>query len=193
MLRSVFYDANVNGARWRKPYLGLETSSLVDADSQRFRSRRNRASDACLKYRWVPLEEPAPKTKRFFLGAMLATALLIAALPTAAQDFQKGMEAYRLGAFATALEHWKRLAEGGHAVAQNNVGTMYQLGEGVQQDLIEAAKWYRKAAEQGLVYAQSNLALMYFTGEGVGRNYTLAAKWYRKAAEQGNAQDQFSL
>jgi TPR repeat protein len=127
------------------------------------------------------------------MAAMIVIALMLATLPAASQDFQKGSEAYKRGAFATALDHWQRLAARGNAVAQNNVGTMYQLGQGTRPDPIQAANWYRKSADQGLVYAQTNLALMYLTGVGVGRNFTQAAKWYHKAAKQGNADAQFSL
>ncbi len=48
-------------------------------------------------------------------------------------------------------------AEQGYAIAQNNLGWMYQEGKGVQQDDAEAVKWYRKAAEQGNAEAQYRL------------------------------------
>ena len=40
-------------------------------------------------------------------------------------------------------------AESGEAKAQNTLGVMYALGNGVAQDFAEAIEWYRKAAEQG--------------------------------------------
>lgn len=40
--------------------------------------------------------------------------------------------------------------EQGQAEGQSNLGILYDLGQGVKQDYVEAAKWYRKAAEQGL-------------------------------------------
>ena len=93
---------------------------------------------------------------------LLATALAVMlALPVAAQDFQKGFEAYQRGDYATALWEWRPLAEQGDAVAQNNLGVMYENGQGVAQDFAEALKWYRKSAEQGYVVAQHNLGLMY--------------------------------
>jgi len=48
-------------------------------------------------------------------------------------------------------------AEQGHAIAQFNLGVMYDKGEGVEKDYDEAFKWYRKAAEQGDADAQYNL------------------------------------
>ncbi len=71
------------------------------------------------------------------------------------------------------------------AVAQHNLGYMYQHGEGVEENDVDAVKWYRKAAEQGLAVAQYNLGYMYDNGEGVEESDTEAVKWYRNAAAQG--------
>jgi hypothetical protein len=42
---------------------------------------------------------------------------------------------------------------------------MYNHGEGVARDLVEAGKWYRMAAEQGFAIAQHNLDTMYSDSE----------------------------
>ena len=63
---------------------------------------------------------------------------------------------------------------------------MYANGEGVSQDLHEAAKWYRKAAEQGDVDAQYNLGNMFRTGEGVLKDVVTAYTWYNIAVANGN-------
>ena len=39
-------------------------------------------------------------------------------------DFQKGLESYYKGDYATALKEWKPLAEGGYINAQYNLGIM---------------------------------------------------------------------
>jgi TPR repeat protein len=77
--------------------------------------------------------------------------------------------------------------------AQFNLGSMYNKGEGVQQDLKQAAAWYRKAAGQGYAKAQNNLGVMYRNGQGVQQDFKQAAAWYRKAADQGNAGAQYNL
>lgn len=74
----------------------------------------------------------------------------------------------------------KRAAEGDPA-AQFDLGTMYDVGEGVVRDLKEAAKWYRKAAEQGEVAAQYNLAIMFDSGEGVEKDIVKAYAWMATA------------
>ena len=91
------------------------------------------------------------------------------------------------------FEQTKANAEQGNAEAQYNLGWMYLKGEGVEQNLKEAVKWYRKAAEQGLAEAQCNLGLIYQNGEGVLEDDKEAVKWYRKAAEQGYAKAQWIL
>ena len=110
-----------------------------------------------------------------------------------AADFQTGLEAYERGDFATALREWRSLAEQGHAVAQNNLGALYDNGEGVPEDDVEAVKWYRKAAEQGYALAQFGLGRMYGSGRGVPQDDAEAVRWYRKAAEQGDVLAQFLL
>jgi len=87
----------------------------------------------------------------------------------------------------------RRLAEHGDAVAQNNLGALYDSGLGVAQDYAEAAKWFRKAADQGSAVAQNNLAILFDDGKGVTQDYAVAASWYRKAAAQGLGAAQFEL
>ena len=111
------------------------------------------------------------------LGFMLAA-------PTWA-DYQAGVDAYERGDYETALKEWRPLANQGLAVAQNNLGWMYDQGEGVAQNYAEAMKWYRLAADQGLAAAQNNLGAMYINGEGVRRNYVQGYMWLSLAAKQG--------
>jgi TPR repeat protein len=64
---------------------------------------------------------------------------------------------------------------------------MYDKGEGVRQDYVEAVKWYRLAADQGRAIAQCALGGMYAAGAGVPQDFTKAARLFKLAAEQGNA------
>ena len=72
---------------------------------------------------------------------------LLLGVPSYSADFNKGLTAAQSGDFATALKEWKPLAEEGNAVAQNNLGLMYDNGWGVPQDDKEAVNWYRLAVE----------------------------------------------
>ena len=61
----------------------------------------------------------------------------------------------------TLLMVLPRLAAGqGHAVAQYNLGVMYENGRGVRQDYVEAIKWYRLAADQGQAEAITSLPIL---------------------------------
>ena len=84
-------------------------------------------------------------------------------------------------------------AETGDAVAQNDLGSRYYAGRGVERDDAEAARWIRLAAEQGYAPAQYNLGLLHFRNRGVAGNDAEAARWYRAAAEQGYAPAQAGL
>jgi hypothetical protein len=59
----------------------------------------------------------------------IAAVLSLAFTPLAAQDFQKGWDAYNAGDFATAIQEWTPLAVAGDASAQYNLGVTYRSGE----------------------------------------------------------------
>ena len=61
---------------------------------------------------------------------------------------------------ALDFDETKALADQGDAIAQYNVGFMYDTGNGVPENDAEAVKWYRKAADQGLAKAQFNLLIL---------------------------------
>jgi len=87
----------------------------------------------------------------------------------------------------------ERAADQGYALAQNNIGILYENGQGVPQDYTEAVKWHRLAADQGNAIAQLNLGFLYGNGQGVPQDYQVAVKWYLLAANQGNAIAQYNL
>jgi uncharacterized protein len=119
---------------------------------------------------------------------MLSSAAPVAAGPvedgTAA--YNNGAAAYNRGDYATASKHFRPLADQGIAAAQNNLGVLYENGQGVSQNYAEAAKWFRLAADQGSATAQFNLGLLYAKGQGVPQDYVLAHIWFNLSATQGN-------
>ncbi|MBH62810.1 MAG: hypothetical protein CL569_10280 [Alphaproteobacteria bacterium] len=82
----------------------------------------------------------------------LAVLVMIAAHPAHA-GWKEANAAYKRGDFATVLENFVPLAEGGDANAQYNVGMMYAQGNGVGRDDFLAMHWFRKAALQERVGA----------------------------------------
>jgi len=77
-------------------------------------------------------------------------------------------------------------AEQGNAIAQFILGSMYENGEGVAQDYIEAMMWYHKAAEQGDTDAQYNLGNLYDNENlGVAHDYVMSHMWFTIASVNG--------
>lgn len=126
------------------------------------------------------------------LPALFVLAMLLAACD-GTPDFERGLNAYNRGDYATAAGEWRPLAEQGDAAAQASLGGLYYSGLGVARDERQAASWYRRAAEQGQREAQFRLAAMYDQGIGVPPNYAEAARWYHAAATQGHAEAQYRL
>ena len=96
-------------------------------------------------------------------------------------------------AFAATVEELMARAQKGDAVAQYNLGVMYDNGRGVAQSDAEALKWYRLAADQGNPFAQFNLGVTYHLGQGIAQSSAEAVKWYRLAANQGDPLAQTNL
>jgi TPR repeat protein len=84
-------------------------------------------------------------------------------------------------------------AKAGNADAEFALGLLYDHGQGVPQDSVQAAFWYRKAADRGYAKAQNNLGILYANGDGIAQDYAQATTWWRKAADQGSAQSQNNL
>jgi len=91
---------------------------------------------------------------------LLTALVIIVSMGTAgavcAQDFDKGLRAYKAGDYATALKEWTVLAEQGDARAQFNLGMKYVLGNGVIQDNVYAHMWINIAASNGNAAALEN-------------------------------------
>ena len=89
---------------------------------------------------------------------------------------------------APNFEETMAAAKDGDAIAQYNLGVMYDNGRGVPENKAEAVKWYRKAADQGDADAQFNVGVMYANGDGVPENDIRAYVWWSMAKTQGNAE-----
>ena len=87
--------------------------------------------------------------------------------PTSAGSTSTGMVYGR--AISEVAAWYRQAADQDHLVAQLNLGLLYDNGQGVRQDHVEAAAGYCKAAEQGNADAQFNLGGLYNDGQGVRR------------------------
>lgn len=95
-----------------------------------------------------------------------------------------------------AQDYLKKAAEMGDASAMNELGSMYEIGDGiVPQDMLEAISWFKKAARAGNESAMLNLGQWYEEHEDVyhQKQYEEAVEWYRKAMKAGNSEGMFRL
>lgn len=97
-------------------------------------------------------------------------------------NLEEIMIAYQNGDFTTALQGVVPLADAGHSGAQELLGIMYMMGQGVKQDHQKAFYWMKKAANEGRPLAEHYLGVMYYTGEGVeSRDNVMALVWLNMA------------
>ncbi len=127
---------------------------------------------------------PKAKLAGLALVAVLCAGFTLGLTAPAWAGWDEAEAAYQRGDYATAIRELRPLAEQGDGDAQNNLGIMYDYGQGVPQDDAKAVKWYRKAAEQGNAGGQYNLGVMYGKGQGVPQDYAQAHIWYNLAASR---------
>ena len=125
--------------------------------------------------------------RKILLGGALALLVCFAACqPTADEAFRRGLDAYQEGDYEKAREAWQPIAEAGHGAGQRNLGVVYFLGQGVEQDHAAAVQWFQRAAEQGTAESALKLAVMYANGHGIERDLVQAYQWARIARDQGD-------
>lgn len=86
---------------------------------------------------------------------------------------------------AEAATWFREAAINGLAVAQFNLGVLYETGMGVPEDQTRALLWYHSAAEQGFALAQYNLGRLYAFGQGIPQSDTESKRWFQRAANLG--------
>jgi len=110
------------------------------------------------------------KSLTAILCAFLLGASLQAQAQTTAEGFEDPTDQFRKALHylfgsqgeekspARAVDLFRDLAERDFAAAQHMLGTLYEKGDGVDQDLSAAWYWYQRAAANGFVSAQGRLA-----------------------------------
>jgi len=101
--------------------------------------------------------------------------------------------AYAQGDYAQAESIWSKQAEAGDGQAMNNLGVLYDLGQGVEPDLGRALHWFAESAKTGHPSGMSNYGRMLEQGRGIEPNPEEAARWFDLAARQGQPEAQYNL
>ena len=100
-------------------------------------------------------------------------------------SFEAGRVAGARKDYAEARRLYDKAAAAGYAMALNNIGGMYEGGEGVAKNYAESARWYGKAVAAGEPIAMVDLGWLYEHGQGVAQDLAEARRLYETAAKAG--------
>ena len=87
--------------------------------------------------------------------------------------------------FDMARKYFKKGLKNGSAMAMNNLGEMYRLGQGVTIDYLKAISLYKKAIEKEDEVAMFNMSEFYRDGLGVKKNANKEFEWMERSANSG--------
>jgi TPR repeat protein len=96
-----------------------------------------------------------------------------------------GLDLFNQGNYVQAFAALLPIAEAGDAEAQCLIANLYQVGWGVDRNIVLAIKWYEKSANQGYGVASNNLSEIFFAGENGSIETGKAMSWRGVAIEQG--------
>ncbi|MBQ4834966.1 tetratricopeptide repeat protein [Pseudoalteromonas luteoviolacea] len=92
-----------------------------------------------------------------------------------------------------ALRWYQVAAKNGSRDALNNLGMMYNNGDGVDIDYSRAKSYFEQAVELGSRLSFGNLGSLYELGKGVEQDYDKAVYWYQKGVDRQDAQSMHNL
>lgn len=90
--------------------------------------------------------------------------------------------------YTQAFKFYTKACDGGDMVACNDLGFLYQNGQGVKQNGAKALELHSKACESGYNFGCFNAAGMYYSGiAGVKRDFAKARSYAKKGCELDEA------
>jgi TPR repeat protein len=98
----------------------------------------------------------------------------------------EGMDAYKDKRYDLAHKVWMASAEKDDALAQYNIGMLYNTQSFHLSSKEKAYKWYKKSANLGYAPALLSLGDFYQNGIVVDKNTAKAIELYKKSAKQEN-------
>ncbi|MGO9021708.1 MAG: tetratricopeptide repeat protein [Syntrophobacteraceae bacterium] len=113
---------------------------------------------------------------------LLFMSVLVGFAGLAHAGFDDGTAAYDKGDYGRAYSEMRPLAERGEAPAQFYLGVMYENGQGVPKDYVQAHKWFELAAAQGDSEARKRMDLLAekMTPAQIAEAISLARDWKPK-------------
>lgn len=88
---------------------------------------------------------------------------------------------------------YRSAQEPGLPDTQLKLGKVYEIGEEVTRNPMEATHWFTKAINQDIKYAVKIGNLYYYGLDKITKDYTKAREWYQKAADQNNPEAQWRI
>ncbi len=100
-----------------------------------------------------------------------------------ASSYEEAMKLYDERKYEEAFKILLKLADNGDPKAQNDVGIMYETGQGVKANFKVASKYYSDSAQRGFAEGQCNYGLI----KKAQKKYNEAVSLFQKSADQGNS------
>lgn len=116
-------------------------------------------------------------------AATTGTEYSIADVPEGSVTAAAGWKAFEDGQYEQALGIFKSLGEAGDTNMQVIVGNIYDYGQGVPQDDVQALQWYLMAAERGNGKGQYQAGVLYYRSQSVPQDLIESYRWLTLAAE----------
>ncbi len=104
----------------------------------------------------------------------------------------KAYAVFKMGQYDEAKKMWEELAKKGNTTALINLANLFEQGNGVKKDRIEALKYIKKAAKLNDERAQYELGIEYEKGIYLKRDLNKAEYWLKKAAKNDSSQAQLA-
>jgi len=102
-------------------------------------------------------------------------------------EIEQARDLMEEGKFEAALAELWPAARSGNADAEELIGVMYALGQGVEKDPVRAFEWYLRSAMKGHPGAQSGVGWYYEVGLGMpAPDLVRAYMWYVLSAIGGD-------
>jgi len=100
---------------------------------------------------------------------------------------------YALQDLPQAIHWFEQAGKQGHALANYELGDIYEHGVHGDKDLAKALNYYSRSAAGGYDKAQVRAAFLLDSGQGNARNYKAAFDFLKGAAAQGNPRAMYML
>lgn len=159
----------------------------------------------CFEHAGSPADEGLPEGMLGVAFGEINTKVAIAACieavrDTAATDPNMARIAYTLGRahhsaneFAQAKVAYEISAQSGFALALNNLGALYDGGQGAGKDQAQAYKFFAQAGQQGLALGHQNAARMIADGDLGEPDWNKAALHWRALTASGDGEAAYDL